>query len=231
MIVAACATLFFLWLHAIVARATPGQAFHDQFKLSRGFGSLCLTAIGFFALWHWWPQWTQAFLARHTRDSLAFYLVCFVSGHFIADFLLLGWAAWRRGSAPRRDLVAHHLLGLVVCGIVFYYQFGYALFAVALTTEMMPVTSGIAALAPMLRRPALERLATQLRLLVLLAWRLPFWSVMMGIVLSRMLQGEPDALIALGQRVTIAAMTVVAGLDLYWTRLCLRSLRGPMGRA
>lgn len=224
MIVASAATLFFLLLHAVVARATPGLKFHDQFKLSRGLASICLTGIGFFALCYWWPLWSQAFLARHSRDSIGFALICFVSGHFIADYLLLAWGAWRHASSPRFDLIAHHLLGIVTCVVVFYYEFGYALYAVALTTEMMPVSSGVAALAPLLRKPSLEHLALQLRYRILTLWRLPFWMLIIAIVIWRMAQGENDSLMVLGQRITLAAMAVVVALDIYWTRLCIKTL-------
>lgn len=219
------ATLFFLLLHITVAFAARGRPFHDQLKLSRGLASICLTAIGFYALWLWWPMWSQAFLNRHPRDSVPYLLICFVSGHFIADFLLLIWGAVRHHSSPRKDLIAHHLLGIVTCAVVFYFQFGYVLYAVALTSEMMPVTSGLAALAPLLGRPALERIATQLRFRVLMLWRLPFWTLIIAVVLWRMAQDEPDSLMVLARRITLAAMTVVVVLDVYWTRLCMANLR------
>lgn len=227
MLIALVATLFFLVLHVAVAAGTRGQEFHVQLKLSRGLATIVLTVIGFYALWQWWDMWPQAFLARHAPGSAPYVLISFVSGHFIADVGLLLWGWLRRHSMPRKDLVAHHALGLAVCAVVFYYDVGHALFAVALTTEMMPVTSGVAALAPRLARPSLERIATQLRLAVLLFWRLPFWALMVVIVLLRVAQGEPDELIALAQHITLAAMAVVVILDVYWVRLCLKSLREP----
>jgi hypothetical protein len=153
MILAAGATLFFLLLHATVAHYARGQEFHVQLKLSRGLASVLLTAIGVYALLQWWALWPQAFLARHTPEQQIYALICIVSGHFIADFGLLAWGWLRHGSSPRKDLVAHHALGVVVCAVVFYYGFGHALFGAALTTELMPVTSGVAALAPLLHRP------------------------------------------------------------------------------
>jgi hypothetical protein len=225
MIVAAIATLFFLLLHALVARQTRGQAFHVQLKLSRGLASVCLTAIGFYALSQWWAMWPQAFLDRHQPGSEPYVLVAIVSGHFIADVGLLLWGWWLRDSSPRKDLIAHHALGLAACAVVFYYDFGHALFAVALTGEMMPVTSGVAALAPLLGRPSLERVATQLRLAVLSLWRLPCWALVITLLLLRMAQGEPDSLMALAQRIALVSFAVVVTLDVYWVRQCLRSLR------
>lgn len=224
MIVAAAATLLFLLLHAVVARRSRGAEFHVQFKLSRGLASIALTAIGFYALWRWWPLWPQVFLDRHARDSVPYLLVCVVSGHFIADFLLLLWGAWRRRSTPRPDLIAHHVIGLGMCAVVFHYQFGYVLFAVALTAEIMPVTSGLAALALWRGQAALERLATQLRLAVLALWRLPLWSFILATVAWRMAQGETDSLMALGHRFTFVSVALVMLLDIYWTRLCVKSL-------
>jgi hypothetical protein len=225
MSVVATATLLFLLLHALVVRLAPGQPFHVELKLSRGLVSIVLTAIGFYGLWQWWPLWPQAFLARHAPGSEAWRLVAFVTGHFVADLLLLAWGALRRASAPRPDLLAHHTLGLVACAVVFYYGMGHALFAVALTMELMPVTSGIAALALLRQQPALERRATQLRLAVLTLWRLPFWAFMVAVLLWRMGEGHADALLALGQRIALGAVAVVIALDAYWVRLCLASLR------
>jgi hypothetical protein len=224
MSVAAAATLFFLLLHAAVARRTRGEAFHIQLKLSRGLASVVLAGIGFYGLTQWWPLWPQAFLSRHAPGSEAWLLIAFVSGHFIADVLLLAWGWRRRDSSPRRDLLAHHALGLFACWVVFYYGVGHAFFAVALTTEMMPVTSGIAALAPLLQRPDLERRATQLRLAVLTLWRLPLWVCMTALLLWRMSQGEPDSLIVLAQRIALGAVAVIVVLDSYWARLCLTHL-------
>ncbi|MGH8453915.1 MAG: TLC domain-containing protein [Nevskiales bacterium] len=224
MILAATATLFFLLLHALVAHQIPGQEFHVQLKLSRGLASIILTALGFYALTQWWWLWPQAFLQRHAPDSGPYMVIAFVSGHFIADVGLLAWGGLLRNSSPRRDLIAHHALGLAACAVVFYYEFGHALFAVALTGEMMPVTSGIAALAPLLARPLLERLATQLRLAVLVLWRLPFWVLVITLLLLRMVQGEPDSLMLLAQRIALTSMAVVVTLDVYWVRQCLRSL-------
>lgn len=221
----AAATIFFLLLHIAVAHYARGQEFHVQLKLSRGFASILLTAIGFYALSQWWWLWPQAFLVRHAPGSEPYLLIAFVSGHFIADVILLFWGWLLRGSSPRKDLVAHHALGLAACAVVFYYDFGHALFAVALTGEMMPVSSGLAALAPLLARPSLERVATQLRLAVLSFWRLPFWALIIIILLLRMAQGDTDSLMVLGQRIALASFAVVVTLDVYWVRLCLSSLR------
>ena len=41
-----------------------------------------------------------------------YYVVCFTLGHFVADLLLL-LHGWRQGSPPRKDLVAHHVFGIL----------------------------------------------------------------------------------------------------------------------
>jgi hypothetical protein len=221
------ATLFFMLLHELLSRRFAGQPFHLLFKLSRGADSVILTAIGFYALLRWFPLWPQAFLRVDPPGSDAYYLICFVTGHFVADFLLLAFGLARHRSTPRKDLMAHHLLGLVGAWVVFHYGVGYELFAVALTTEMMPVTSGFAALAALRERPALERLSVQLRLLVLCGWRLPFWALVTAIVLRDLRQPEPEALMLLARQVTLGCMAVVLVLDGYWVGLCLRALRAP----
>ncbi len=227
MILAVASTLFFLLLHAAVAAGTRGQPFHVQLKLSRGLATVILTAIGFYALWQWWDLWPQAFLRRHAPGTEPYLLITFVTGHFIADVGLMLWGWLRRESMPRMDLIAHHALGVGVCIVVFYYGVGHLLFAVALTSELMPVTSGVAAFAPLLKRPALELLDSKLRLAVLLLWRLPLWLVMIIIVVCNMLQGQSDSLIVLAQRITLAAMAIIIVLDSYWVRLCIKNLRDP----
>lgn len=227
MTVAFVATLFFLFLHVALARRFPGQPFHLLLKLSRGVASVLLTGIGFYALLRWFALWPTAFLRVDATDSDAYYLICFVTGHFIADFLLLGFGFVRHRSEPRKDLLAHHLLGLVGAWVVFYYEVGYELFAVALSTEMMPVTSGIAAVAGLRANSALERLATQLRLLVLCGWRLPFWIFVTFIVLRDLQLPQHDALMLLARKVTLGCMAVVLVLDSYWIALCIRALRPP----
>ncbi len=221
----AIATVFFLLLHVAVAHYTRGQEFHVQLQLSRGLASIVLTAIGFYALAQWWWLWPQAFLVRHAPGSEPYILIALVSGHFIADVGLLLWGWLLRDSSPRKDLIAHHALGLAACAVVFYYGLGHALFAVALTGEMMPVSSGLAALAPLLARPSLERIALQLRLAILSLWRLPFWALIVVTLLLRMAQGDADSLMVLGQRIALVLFAVVVTLDVYWVRLCLGNLR------
>lgn len=224
MTVTVAATLFFMLLHQMVGRRFPDQPFHLTFKLSRGIASVVLTAIGFYSLLRWFPLWPRAFLRVDPPGSDIYYLICFVTGHFIADFLLLGFGLFRERSTPRKDLIAHHVLGLFGAWVVFHYGVGYVLFAVALSTEMMPVTSGMAALAGMRANPALERLATQLRLLVLCGWRLPMWIFITAIVLRDLQFSEPDALLLLARRVTLGCMAVLVALDSYWIVLCLHAL-------
>jgi hypothetical protein len=220
-------TAFFLLLYPAVVSRVGAQPFHVSFKLTRGAASVGLTAIGCYGLWHWFGTWPQAFLQRQVAGSVEWYLVIFVTGHFLADFLLLVYGLMRHGSVPRTDLMAHHLLGLVGSAFVLYYDVGAVFYVVALTTEVMPVTSGFAAWSELRRNSGLARLATKLRLVVLAAWRLPLWLILALLVLQLMSSPQPDELVGFAHKIALSCLAVIICLDIYWLMLCIRALRAP----
>lgn len=218
--------LFFLALYTGVARASASRTddFHARFKLLRGVASVLLTAIGFFALIHWREFWPQCYMTRHTGDTLAYTLLFVLVGHFLADFLLLGYGWTRYRAKPRPDLIIHHALGVFAAGTVMYYDIGHALYLVLMTTEMMPVTGGIAALGALLQRPRLERLGSELRLATLLLWRMPLW-IAVGVLCWQSLPNPAEPILAIGYKFSLAFLVLTLSLDGFWIVQCVKALR------
>lgn len=224
MTVALFSVLFFLVLHAAVAWRAR-QPFAATFKLARGIASVMLAAIGFYALFHWSELARAGYMGRHDADTQADVLMHFIFGHFIADFILLGWGWWREGARPRPDLVIHHGLGLLAVWVMKHYLIGHALFLVLFTTEMMPVTSGLAAWAALKRNAALERRAQQLRLAVLTLWRLPLWFVIGALMIYNLFVLTAEPLLAVGYRFSLGFLVITLSLDSFWIHQCVQALR------
>ncbi len=214
--------LFFLLLHAAVARRRR-RPFHVDLRLSRGVASVLLVAVGVYALISRFALWPRGFLAVND-DRVAAGLVAFLVGHLTADLAWLAWGARRRGSTPKRDLVIHHLLGLAGCAAAAVLGVGYVLIAVIMTTEAMPVATGLGAWAGIAGNGRLELLAMRLQVAVLVFWRLPLWLFLLAALaassLGGTLPGPPPTL-----AIAAAAFVFVLGLDVYWTRECVAAER------
>ncbi len=218
--------VFFLLLHAAVARRRR-RPFHVDLRLSRGVASLLLVAVGVYAVGRWFALWPRGFAAVND-DPVAAGVVAFLAGHLVADLAWLAWGALGRGSAPRRDLVVHHLLGLAGCAAAAWLGVGYALIAVILTTEAMPVATGLGTWAELADNRRLELWALRGQVGVLLVWRLPLWLFLLAALAASSRQGTlpgPPPTLA----IAVVALAFVLALDVYWTRECLaaeRELRG-----
>lgn len=216
------ATIFFLVAHMATAIGTH-QPFHVELKLSRGFAAAILSAIGFFVLIERFSLWPLAFLVPNADDDLLPHFILVLNGHFVADFLWLAYGAAVHGSRPRIDLIVHHLLGMVVSFASYRIGIGFAMICVGLTSELMPVTTGLQAWAQVLDNRRLEHWATRLRLGVLVGWRLPLWILVLGIVLHEM-STAPRAEIEPVYNVAVGTALAIIALDLYWSRLCYQGL-------
>ena len=218
--------LFFLLLHAAVARRR--RPFALDLKLSRGVAAALLVAAGVYALIRWFPLWPRGFLTANDGGAAAA-IVAFLCGHLVADLVWLAWGARRFGEPPRRDLVFHHLLGLVGCAFAAWLGVGYVLIAVVLTSEAMPVTTGLGAWARVAGNLDLELLAKRLRVLVLLLWRMPMWLFLLAALAASAargtLPGPPPTL-----AIAVVAFAVVVALDVYWTRECVAAVRDLRGQ-
>ncbi|MCP4658790.1 MAG: hypothetical protein GY856_25545 [bacterium] len=207
--------LFFAALHMLVAKAVR-QPFHVNLKLSRGLAAVALAAVGFYSLVRWFPLWRHAFLARHDHHSALFYIVCFLAGHLLADLLWIAYGHLFAGSRAKSDLVVHHLLGVAACCCAFHFQVGYALLAVAMTTEMMPIATGVGGWGRATENGRIERRVWRTSLLMLVGWRIPFWTfVLITAAWNRHAGTLPESLKATNM-ICLAALLLIISLDVYW---------------
>lgn len=218
----AAATLFFLALHFAV-RKTAALRFDVDLKLSRGIAALLLVAIGFYALYRWFPLWRQIFLVQHEPGTVASYVVALIAGHFLADFLWLAYGVWL-GNEPRRDLILHHLLGIAVCAVAFYAEAGYAAIAVGMTTEMLPVATGVDGLGQARGDLRWRRAAARLGLAVLWGWRIPCWIFLFAMTSWLLRTGNAIEPLRWVYPIALAVALAVTAFDLYWTPAYLRML-------
>ncbi len=213
---------FFVLLHVLaLARLEP--VFPRAFKLSRAAAAVVLTGIGLAALVDAAPQWEQAFLYEHAPGDWMRQGALIVYGHLLADFLWM-WVGLRKFQVqPRRDLIIHHLLGMVGFGAALWLHVGYALALITMITELLPVTTGIDAWSKRIAAPALTAAACRARLHVLAWLRIPLWTALLAMVLHVLIRGTPGALLP---AFTIAAcgLACLVALDAYWLRKCLQDV-------
>ena len=224
--VMALSALAFLVLHELVRRRlahSEAPRFHVALKISRLWASAVLVAIGIVAILEFGHLWPRAFIAEHPVDSWLRPFNAFLLGHLLADLVWLGWGRWKFGSEPRIDLIAHHLLGIGAVATAFAFDQGYAVLAVAMTTEMMPVTTGIIAWARLRGDRGLERKGYRASLAVSLFWRLPLWLLVL-VVVSRnaLVITEPSE--RLLYQVCIPIALALVALDSIWVRHFLHTL-------
>lgn len=219
----------FLALHLLFERVRA--PFHVRLQLSRGVASLVLVGVGFFALFSNLELWRTGFLALHSQDSPLARLVWVFAGHLVADLIWLLWGRVRESSRPRPDLILHHVMGLGAISIAAWLEAGYAILAISLTTEMMPVTTGLSAWAVLRDDRRAELRSWQLRLAVLVAWRLPLWVFEIVTISWNLLFGAAQgALLTIFWCGLVVAVAFLA-LDFYWIRKVRAKLRrfGPGG--
>ena len=213
---------FFLLLHVLaLARVEP--VFPRAFKLSRAAAALVLTALGIAALISAAPHWRTAFLYLHTDGDWMRQGLLVVYGHLLADFVWMGVGMRRFKIRPRKDLILHHLLGVVGFGVALWLKVGYAVALITMITELLPVTTGLDAWGKRIAAPGLTAAACRARLHVLAWLRLPLWLLLFAAVLHVLLRGDPgDLTVAFG--VAAAGLASLVALDSYWIHKCLQDV-------
>jgi hypothetical protein len=218
--------LFFFSLHVGVDRYFSGYLFHDTLKISRGLASVFLSILGFISLYFYFSWWEYGFLLRHTTpEPFLEALVYGLMGHFCADFLWLAYGWKKRESQPRMDLLIHHGFGLFVCIYALQTQLAYAIIGVALTSEMMPVTTGIGALGTLFHQKSSEPLANRLRVFVILGWRLPLWIFVFFRLTLECWRGEARASISSHYITAFSTCLFLIALDSYWSFCCFKKMK------
>ena len=213
---------FFTLLHVLaLARLEP--VFPRAFKLSRAAAALVLTALGVAALVDAWPHWREAFLYRHAPGDWMRQGLLIVLGHLLADFLWMEVGRRRFGIRPRLDLILHHGLGVLGFGAALVLGIGHALALMTMITELLPVTTGVNALGKRAALSGLTRAADRARLHVLAWLRIPFWMLLMALVVHALLRGGTGELLP-GYLVAACGLVMLVVLDSFWITRCLRSV-------
>lgn len=210
--------VFFLLLH-LLALVAVEPVYPRAFKLSRGAAAAILTVIGACALAGALPQWRSAFLYRHPDGDWMRLGLLAVYGHLLSDFVWMALGRWRFGIRPRKDLILHHVLGLVGFGAALALHVGYAVALITMVTEILPVTTGINALGKRIASPAMIDGADRARLHVLVWLRLPLWLGLLALVASVFALGETGPLVA-PYGLAAAGLLGLIALDLHWVAKC-----------
>ena len=190
-------------------------------KLSRGIAAVLLTLLGSWTLLAARGHWQSAFVYHHRHEDWMRVAFLLVYGHFLADILWMAWSRWSRSAHVRRDLVVHHLLGLVAFTFGLVLQAGYALGLIVMITEVLPVSTGLKGLGIALHKPHLAALADRTHLQLLIWIRLPLWTTLLVLSLRVLMLGNAGDLVSAYQVVTAGLLALIS-LDLFWVWDCIR---------
>jgi hypothetical protein len=216
-------TLGFLGIHYAVARGMR-RSFKRNLKLSRGIAAAILVTAGTVSAVRWWPLWERTFLTVHP-EPLDAWPVALFAGHLAADLLWILGGRVFLDSRVARDLVIHHLLGIAACAAAVVLHAGYAVLGVALVSEVLPVLTGLGALARTWRLENVEHRVLRTSLGVILGFRIPLWIVLGATFCATVFGPEPPAIHVTAAPIALPALALVTALDLYWVRSYLRILR------
>lgn len=207
-------TAGFLAIHIAATRIAPENP--RAFAISRAAAAALLTVLGMFALVDALPMWETAFLYRHEPDDWMRLGLTAIFAHMLSDFVWIAWSRWRFGIVPRKDLVIHHGLGLIVYGTALAIEIGYAFALITMITEVMPVTSGYGAIGKVVGRPEMVESSARWRLRVLIFLRFPVWLALFALICRVLILGlVPDGLMP-AFIIAFCALIAVMGLDRYW---------------
>lgn len=227
------ATVGFLAVHWAVARRVA-RSFKRNLKLSRGIAAAILVTTGAVSAVRWWPLWDRTFLTVH-GDPWEAWPVAVFAGHLAADLLWILGGRVFVDSRVARDLVIHHLLGIAVCIAAVALEAGYAVLGVVLLSEVLPMLTGLAALARTWGLENVEHGTLRASLGMIVGFRLPLWlflgatytATVLGIALGP-LAGDPlgaDSIHRTVAPIVFPGLALVIALDLYWVRSYVRLLR------
>lgn len=215
---------FFMLVHIGIHRVFR-QAFHVDLKLSRGIAAFLLSCMGFWGLANWFDAWRYGFLVPNEPGTLLLACVLIVNGHMLADFLWLAIGAYFFNSKPRMDLIIHHILVVVASVSAYILGVGFVVIVVGMSTELMPVTTGLGSLGRVLGKESLEVGSMRLRLFVLWIWRLPMWIVILSVLGHEVLTGATREALKGAYPIAISACIGLIIMDVFWSVRSLEGLR------
>jgi hypothetical protein len=212
-------TVFFTAAHAWVqVRIEPD--FNRAFKLSRGLAAVTLTVVGFVGVLSAIEHWQTGFLYSHEPGDLLRWGVALAYGHLLSDFIWMARGQKLHQIKPRRDLLIHHGLGTIAYAYAMIAEVGYALVMLSLASEIMPCFTGLEAWGKHRDRPGTQLLAARARLLVLMFWRIPLWAFALTMLWHTATSGGMQEGLEFIYKFSIACLTFLLGLDLYWVNKC-----------
>jgi hypothetical protein len=215
---------FFIVLHAIFA-SLPKFNFGRAFKVSRGVAALLLSVVGFFAIFSDLQNWSQAFIYFHSSHSqleeIWYWCMHLCLGHFWADLLWLFWGRIRYKVDPRKDLIIHHLIGIIAFSYALYHQLAYPACLITMASELMPVTTGLSAYGQRIKNLRLVKWSKDTRLKILIWWRVPLWTAMSALSLTVLISKKVAPGLLLPYIMGAAGFAALLFLDRFWIKQCL----------
>lgn len=121
-----------------------------------------------------------------------------------------------------RDLVIHHLLGVAVCAAAFLLQAGYALLGVVLLSELLPVLTGLGALARSWRLETVEHWVLRASLAAIAGFRVPLWLLLSAALAASLATDGASPIHRAVAPLAFPGLALVLILDLYRIRSYLR---------
>ncbi len=218
------AFVFFMGVHIGIHRWSR-RAFHVDLKLSRGIAAFLLSCMGFWGLANWFDAWRYGFLVPNEPGTLLLACVLIVNGHMLADFVWLAIGARYFNSKPRMDLIIHHVLVVVASISAYVLDVGFLVIVIGMSTELMPVTTGLGSLGRVLGKESLEVSSMRLRLFVLWIWRLPMWIVILSVLGREVLTGTTREALSGAYPIAIGACIGLIIMDAFWSARSLEGLR------
>lgn len=182
--------------------------------------ALILTTVGFVGVLSALDHWRTGFLYAHAADDILRWGVALAYGHLLSDFIWMYHGNRSLNIKPRRDLLIHHGLGAVAYAYAMIAEVGYALVMLSLASEIMPCFTGLEAWGKHRDRPATQLLAARARLIVLMIWRIPLWAFALTMLSHTAFTGGMQPGLEFIYKFSIACLTFLLGLDLYWVKKC-----------
>ncbi|MBC8368624.1 MAG: hypothetical protein H8E25_01370 [Planctomycetes bacterium] len=215
---------FFMLLHVVFLNL-PKANYTRAMKLSRGVAAVILSVVGFYGLFADLGQWRSAFIFHHTAgdalESKLHFCMLICMGHFVADLLWLVLGKMRYGVALRRDLIIHHVIGIIAFGYALHHEIAYVACLITMASEVMPVTTGIGAYGQRVQNMDIVRSANRWRLKLLVWWRVPLWATMAILSVRTLIFGAYPQDLFVAYILSTCGFVGLLLLDRFWIKQCI----------
>jgi hypothetical protein len=183
------AAAIFLGLHVVASRTLPVPR-GEAFKVTRGLAGATLTLLALSCAVTYWHLWPEGFLAPHQPTAWPSLVMAMTLGIFGAELCWMLTLRLRHAVPLRPELVGHHVVGVAAASCALFYGMGQATGAVALVTELLPLSGAFVAWGHYRQAPHLVQLGHLSRVWLLKYWRLPVWCFFVVTLQSAWLDGR-----------------------------------------